>query len=318
MRVRFSYSRRPVYLRCLSLVFLALLTGLSGCSEEPTELTHIAPDGISLLVEADLPYGTDSASVAAAVYDDGEPTPMTGGDLLRAQSDSETVFLSNDELSDNFYAAALNVPNPDAEGSILVDIIHDAQASRSDRWYPTDKALVDPGPGSAVGYSALLTLPEAPQIITPQSGLSYSQRSDEFTLEWLGAPADSLTLVSRVSCASTEGDSLGWVRSQDIDDDQSLTLSIADLIPQDGIIETTGTLSNLVTGFLQVLIDVALISVTLGLYEPDSVDLSDFTLDSCDIGISLVRKLNGELDEGVSDGSAVGSRSDSLTLEYRP
>ena len=300
-----------------ALSALSLITCIVGCSE-PVPDIEIPDTGVAIIVEASLTNGDTDASVAAAVYDSGQPAPMVGGNVLEVTSESVAAILSGIDERDNFYSGQIGIPNPDTD-TIKVAIVHRPQETRQERWYPTEDILVDPGPGEFEGFEATLLLPTAIELTAPQPGLTYSSRDDIIPLEWTGSPADDFKLVTYNRCRSTtDSDDLSWVYTSQMDDDQQENIRIGDIIPATGALETSANLGGVVTGFVQFFIEATLSAVTLGLYEPAEINFGEFELDYCTIKLSLVRQRQGQIGEDFSGGSVIGSRSDNLQVEYRP
>ena len=301
------------------LILMALPLVLSGCSDTAKdELDEdVSNTGISLSMEADLPRSATTVNIAAAAYEDGDDAPLVGGDVLLARTEAEEKILQPRENRTNYYQNTLVLNNPST--SIELEVVFDAQGSRANRWYPTDELLVDPGPGSLVGYNASLTFPEEIQITEPQNDIRYTRREDEFEMQWLGSAADELSVVGRSTCYSdNKADPIDWVSSFNIDDDQSQPFTIADFIPEEKVFKTTNVFENTLTSVLQVFPTLFLDTLTFGLYKAETVNLDQFNLEYCTLNLSLVRKQRGTLGEGVSGGRVMGSRSDSIEMEYRP
>ena len=117
---------------------------LTACSEIPDD-NDVDSAEIAIIFEADLPYGSTEANVAAAGYHHGEPQPMIGGDVMQVTSSSESVYLQADANREHFYSAQLALTDPGLSESLTLRILHDPQGTRADRWYPTEEALYDPG-----------------------------------------------------------------------------------------------------------------------------------------------------------------------------
>ncbi|MEK9713285.1 MAG: hypothetical protein VW258_12030 [Thalassolituus sp.] len=290
---------------------------LTGC-DSPDSLyeSNVSSTGASILFEASLPHGESTLTVASAVFENGQPEPLIGGDLIQISAESGQIYLDNERYQENYYAGQLQLNN--ANSNIQLEIVHDAQGARAGRWYPTDEVLVDTEGSELVGYTASVTLPDLVEIIAPQPDLIYTSRGDEFTLEWTGSPSDRMSLVSFNICYSSQGDSLGWVKTFDIADTQSYIVSISQLIPDEETIETAGNAQNVLTGLIQGIFEIYFEALTFGLYEAEDVRFDDFNLTYCELDIKLVRKKDGTLGEGVSGGGAIGSTSDSVSMEYRP
>jgi len=292
-----------------------VISGCDGTSDDHLQ-GPVSAIGASVLFEANLPEDSTSLNIAAAVYKDGLPEPMIGGDLIEITAESGKIYLSNDQYQENYYAGTLPLTN--LSGEIHLEIVHDPQASRSDRWYPTDEVVVDPDTSSLVSYTSSLTLPDDIIITAPQPALVYTSLDDNVTLEWTGSAADSLSMVSHARCFSDTNNHTDWVHTFDITDDQSYAFSIGDLLPTEGTLQTAGSAQNVLTGFIQILGDALLSGLTLGLYQPEEVSIEKYQLNFCALNVSLVRKKNGTLGDGAVTGTAIGSRSDSINMEYRP
>lgn len=301
---------------CAAMTAISL--ALSGCLDTGKDTAEdIASDGVSLFFEANIPFGDTQVQVAAAAYEDGLPAPLTGGDVLVARTESEEKILHVYAEKDNYYQNTLILNNPDTE--VELEVVFDPQGTRSDRWYPTEEILVDPGPSSIVGYKASMTFPETINITEPAANTAYSNRSDEITLRWLGAASDDLVLVNHNTCYFVNSsDRISWVHNLNLTDDQSHSLAVGDLIPNDGDVETINTTGNLLAAFIQLAFSPFLEILTFGMYEPETIVIQSTDLKYCTITMSLVRQKEGTLGEGVSGGRVVGSRSDKVTVEYRP
>jgi hypothetical protein len=67
------------------VVFLAFV--LTGCEIDGSDNLPRVPDqGLFMLADANRHQGNDSAQVAAAVFNDGEPVNLVGGDLFEART----------------------------------------------------------------------------------------------------------------------------------------------------------------------------------------------------------------------------------------
>lgn len=291
---------------------------LSGCLEVGEDSAKdVSPTGVSLFMEANIPLGETVVQVAAAVYENDLPAPLTGGDVLVARTESEEKVLLVSAEKDSYYQNTLIMTNPDTE--VELEVIFDPQGTRSDRWYPTEELLVDPGPGSVVGYQASMTFPESVEITEPLPNTTYTSRSDEINMQWLGAPSNDLVIVSHNRCYFKDTDNdASWVYIESITDDQSHALILGDIIPDKDIIETTLNTDDALTAFISLIFSPFFEVITFGTYESEEIIIQANKLEYCTLTMSLVRQKEGTLGEGVSGGSVVGSRSDKVTLEYRP
>jgi len=293
------------------------ITVISGCDSLPSDLDgQISDNGASIFFEAVLPSDSTTVYLVSSVYDNGQPEPLIGGDLIQITTETGQIYLSNENYRENFYAGQLPLSN--ANGDIVLEIIHDAQASRAERWYPTDEVLVDTEGSSLVGYSVTVTMPDGIEIIAPQPGITYTSRTDQIPFEWTGEAGDTLTLLNYAECYSKNNDDMFWVAAIDIPDTQAHSVTIGELIPVDEVLETAGNVQNVLLGFLELTMGTILEVMTFGLYEPEEISISDFELEYCTLELTLYRRKAGTLGEGVEGGAANGTRSDTITVEYRP
>ncbi|MCD8520697.1 MAG: hypothetical protein LRY72_00255 [Saccharospirillaceae bacterium] len=285
---------------------------LSGCLSDPDEDTNISPIGVSLVFQADLPYGEQQMVMAAAAYVDGRPELLVGGDVLKVTADSVTSLLRENSSEDTFLRG--NMPGSSGQSLQLV-VAHDPLNARSERWYPAEKAWVDAGAGSLVGFSAVAVIPQELIITSPQTGTVFASRNNDIALSWSGSGGDEVKLVSTQSCYSGRDVIYGrYVHT--MADSGTYTLTVGDIIPSEGALEAAGVVNNVVISFLDLMINIFVSG--LGFGEPRSVNIRDFNLQYCTLDLALYRMAEGTLGAGVSGGKVSASRSDRIRLEYRP
>ena len=102
----------------------------------------------------------EDTQVAAAVFIDGNPVNLVGGDVFEASTGTESTLLLNKGYYEGSYSASL--PNTSLS-YIFMEVVHVPIEARKERWYPVDLVNIDPGPGELVGTSATINFP--PEII---------------------------------------------------------------------------------------------------------------------------------------------------------
>ena len=142
----------------ITLGSIFLVYFLAGCDVDGSNNLPRVPDvGLFMYAEANRHESQDSAQVAAAVFDDGEPVALVGGDVFEARTVSQRVLLTGGGRYVGSYAASL--PIDDSIHDVFFNVVHEPIETREDRWYPIDIAIIDPGPGELVGKSATVTFP---------------------------------------------------------------------------------------------------------------------------------------------------------------
>jgi hypothetical protein len=297
------------------IVLLLGVLMLAGCfSSSQDKLRQRLPDqGVSAVIQIDLPDGASHAQVAATVVKDRLPVPLVAGDVFKASSDAETVILRAIDNLDGDYRGMVAVPNPALP--LAVNIAHDALGAREDRWYPVDQLLVDPGPGELVGYDAQVILPQALVISSPQADEVYTDRSDVINLSWLPGDGEQMRLGAVLSCGDAQ-QQFRYATSRVLGtDDGQAELRIGDLVPDSSVVEPV---VDVFTRLAVVLMAALLEYTTLGLLDGSDWHPPSFTLTYCDIALTLFREKTGTLAAEFDGGYAVGSRSVNVAIRYEP
>jgi hypothetical protein len=182
------------------LFALGLMLLLSACDiETSNNLPGVPATGFYAVVVANEHEGLDDVQVGVAIYADGEPINLTGGDVVRASNATGDVLLLQRGFYKGSYVA--NLPNPSILDRIDFEIVHDPIQARQNRWYPVELLNIDPGPGELVGSSASVIMPPAPVIIGNLDGSTYQSINETLNLGWLaGAANDEVRVRSVVSC----------------------------------------------------------------------------------------------------------------------
>ena len=296
---------------------------LNACDVDGGDNLPRVPDqGLFMLADANRHEAEDSAQVAAAVFNDGEPVNMVGGDLFEAQTATERVLLKQGGPVTGSYAASLPV---DDSVEVFLNVVHLPLEAREDRWYPIDLIGTDPGPGELVGKSSVVSFPDAVTFTPPYPDAVYDSINDVINLNWAPLNAgDFMRVLASVEC--TDGlatSSYGVVVDNDVQldmdlDDGSEAISMDKFIYDD----------NLGSSTVQFISDAALVMLQELLNQLSAGNIDpDFLLktreanpieSSCEIRLFLQRQRLGQFDVAFDDGRVTGSTSAEVTVIYLP
>ncbi len=188
-------------LRSFVTIALILIINLSisACDIEiDNNLPDIPPEGRYVVVAANQHTGISSAEVAIAIFEDGVPVSLVGGDVVQASTTEDSILLLKNGVYNGSYAASL--PNSANLNQIEFEMVHEPIEARQDRWYPTDLLYIDPGEGEFVGTTATITLPPEPLNLSSDR-TSFSRMDENFTLNWIAETAgDIIKVRSAISC----------------------------------------------------------------------------------------------------------------------
>ena len=305
----------------LSAIFLTSF--LTGCDVDGSNNLPRVPDvGLVMYAEANRHESQDSAQVAAAVFIDGEPVALVGGDVFEASTVSQRVLLTGGGRFDGSYAASL--PVDDSVLDVFINVVHAPIEAREDRWYPIDIAITDPGPGELVGKSATVSFPTEVTINGPAADTVYTSINDVIKLTWLEPrdgdtmAGDTMKVLSAVSCSDgLASSSYGTVLEIVVDDGwEDITL---DNFIYDIDAGTPGI--TFIADAALVLLQELLNKLSAGNIDPDfltrKVEANPIS-SACEIRLFLQRQRSGQFDVTFDDGVVIGSRSDEVTLHYIP
>lgn len=277
----------------------------------------VAQEGVSATIQANLPYNSGTAQVAASLYQDAKKQALVGGDIFVASSDGgvqSTILRSIENLSGD-YLASLAVSDP-AQG-VTFEVVNDPVAAREDRWYPVDELLVDPGAGDLVGYEFVVNFPTPLMLTSPMPNEIYTSRSQDIVLNWNSeADGDQMRLTTVQTCFAN-GQSVQWATSSVLGttDTGTYTIPVGTLIP------ATSLVNGVINFFQQIsviIVSSVLEAYTFGLISADTIQLDPATLDYCTISLTTFREIKNDLGSGISGGYAIGSSSDTVTVRYEP
>jgi hypothetical protein len=299
------------------LIILSTLL-LTACDfEVDNNLPGVPAEGFFAAVGANQHSGLTDVQVGAAVFADGEPINLVGGDAFKAATASDSTLL----LKRGFYVGTYvgDLPNTTNLSDINIEIIHDNQAVTESRWYPIEMFNIDPGPGELVGGSASLVLPPAPTITMPQQNTVFESIFATITLNW-DAGADTVKLRSHVTCSDgVQEISYGTEATlADESDDGIETIALDQFI-----YDKTGGNPNirLITGQARALLQELLVQLSAGAADEDFFK-ELFPINpienNCEIRLFLFRERPGSFASPATNGTIIGSRSDEVTILYQP
>ncbi|RLT89067.1 MULTISPECIES: hypothetical protein [unclassified Ketobacter] len=294
-----------------------LLPALTACysGESDSLRAPVSNEGVSVTIQANLPAGLLQANVAASYFQDGRKAALVGGDIIVAESDTDSSILRSLQNLSGDYSTVVDFSDATAGIEFAVDF--DPVAARADRWYPVDELLVDPGPGELVGYRTQVAFPEAIVLSSPLSNEIYTTRSQEIVLSWTSSPDTEQTRFTSVQTCFSGSREVQWGTSDILSsaDPGSHTVSVGELIPSTNFItQVTNTLSALSV----IIVGSILETYSFGLIGRQDIKIETFDLEYCTLSLTVFREVGNDLGADISGGFAIGSTSDTVTVEYRP
>jgi hypothetical protein len=308
-----------------NIFFYLLLTLLaSGCEVDGDDnLPRVSDQGLVMYAESNRHEDEDAAQIAAAVFRDGVPVDLVGGDVFEARTITERILLKDRGPVAGSYAASLPVDN--SVQDIFLNVVHAPLEAREDRWYPIDLLNTDPGPGELVGKSATVSFPPAVTITGPLPGTVYTSINDVIDLSWVALGAgDTMRVLAAVECSDglvsssygvvIDKESLPEIQSDDGIEGISLDKFIYDL--------NLGTQTiKLVSDAALVLLQELLNQLSAGNIDPEFLlkkQQANPATSECDIRLFLQRQRQGVFDVTFDDGTVVGSTSAEVKVRYVP
>jgi hypothetical protein len=302
----------------IRLPLILTIAILSACDfEADNSLQGVPAEGFFAAVGANQHSGLTDVQVGAAVFADGQPINLVGGDAFEASTSAESVLL----LKRGFYVGTYvgDLPNTANLSDVNIEIIHDNQAVTEARWYPIEMFNIDPGPGELVGGSASLVLPPAPTITMPQQNTVFDSIDSTITLNW-DAGADAIKVRSHVTCSNGVQElSYGAEATlADESDDGTETIALDQFI-FDSALENPAV--RFITGEARALLQELLVQLSAG-----SADENFFKEifpinpieNNCEIRLFMFRVRPGSFASPTTNGIIIGSRSDEVTILYQP
>lgn len=299
------------------VVAIVLSVFFAGCDIDGSDNLPRVPDqGLFMLAEANRHEAEDTAQIAAAVYDDGAPVDLVGGDVFEARTATERILLKTRGAVAGSYAASLPVDN--SVQDVFFNIVHLPIEAREDRWYPIDLLNLDPGPGELVGKSATVSFPQAVTITAPVTDTVYSNISDVIDLTWIAGNGNNMRVLSAIECSDGLATSSYGTLVDIGTDDGSETISLDKFIYDLNL--GSATISFLRDAAL-VLLQELLNQLSAGNIDPDfflKQRQANPIESACEIRMFLQRQRQGQFDVSFDDGAVFGSRSSEVTVLYLP
>lgn len=304
------------YLKTLYLS--GLVAVLSACEFASTNNLKGVPDqGLFIYLEANRHQGSDISQVAAAVFNDGEPIDLVGGDVFQAHTDTNNIILNASGFYTGSYANSLPVNDSDTE--VTVTIIHEPIEAREGRWYPYDSIQIDPGPGELVGNSATATFPPPVVIATQLPATPFADISDIVNLQWVPA-GEGDTMRVRTATTCDNGFNISTYGTEILvgDDDGNESIAMNNfLFDASEDVPALLFLADIAVGMLQQLLN----DLSAGRADPNffARNLPANPIESdCEIRLFLFRQRQGTFDTAFDSGSVIASTSSELTFYYSP
>ena len=297
---------------------------LAGCEIDGSDNLPRVPDqGLFMLAEANRHEADTAAQIAAAVFDDGQPVDLVGGDVFEARTATERILLTKRGPFAGSYSSSIPVDNSTQD--VFFNIVHAPVEARADRWYPVDLLNVDPGPGELVGKSATVSFPQPVAIVSPTADTAYAIITDQVSFEWAPGDGDEMRVLSAIACTdglatSTYGTVVDKEQVPGLANDDGGPVDI----PLDRFIYDLNQDSSLIE-FLSdatlVLLQELLNQLSAGNIDPDFLlkqREANPVESACEMRLFLQRRRQGQFDATFDEGSVFGSASAEVIVQYVP
>ncbi len=297
-------------------IVLAFL--LAGCEVDGGDNLPGVPElGLFMYAEANQHETEESAQIAAAVYRDGQPVDLVGGDVFEARTATDRILLKERGSFAGSYAASLPVDT--SVQNVFFNVVHEPVEAREDRWYPIDLLNIDPGPGELVGKSATVSFPPVVTISGPAAGTVYTAIDEIIYLTWEpGYEGDTMRVLSAVKCTDGLATSTYGTEVEIIDDNGLEAIGLDKFIYDlnDGS-PAVKFISDAALALLQELLN----KLSAGNIDPDFLARqaeANPVNSACEIRLFLQRQRDGQFDASFDSGQVVGSRSAEVVVNYMP
>lgn len=316
----FKFSGAEILRTAIVVVGFSAAGLLTACAKGSDTLRSKIPQtGVAATVQVDLPQTGQTATIAATVYNNGVAQPLVGGDVWQAQTDQSLVTLKAVDNLDGHYSGSLAVDHADTAVDIAVN--YDQRASAEDRWFGNDDLLVNPGPGSLVGYGVTdIHFPQEMIMASPLSGAVYRSQFDTIQVNWTPVDeGDQVRLVALMSCKSL-GETYKWayVHAMGIEGRDSSAAGQYEITV--GQLLTTAPLdlqlSNIVNYIASFVVVAGFGFSPVEFLGGDGFTSLDDFKNGCDIDITLFRERTNTLPANFSGGYAISSRSATARIKY--
>jgi hypothetical protein len=291
---------------------------LAGCDIDSSDNLPGVPElGLFMSAEANQHEAEDEAQIAAAVFRDGQPVDLVGGDVFEANTSTDRILLKERGFFVGSYAASLPVDN--SVQNVFINVVHEPVEAREDRWYPVDLLNIDPGPGELVGKSATVSFPPAVTITGPVADTVFNTIDSFIDLTWVAAgEGDSMRVMSAIECTDGLATSTYGTVVEIADDDGLEAISLDQFIYDlNGDPPVLRFISDAARALLQELLN----DLSAGNIDPDFLARqaeANPVNSACEIRLFLQRQRDGQFDASFDSGRVVGSRSAEVVVYYVP
>ena len=308
-------SSGGILCRTAAIVLTSLLV---GCDIDSSDSLPDVPEfGLFMYAEANQHEAEDEAQIAAAVFRDGQPVDLVGGDVFEARTLTDRILLKESGSFAGSYAASLPVDT--SVQDVFFNVVHEPVEAREDRWYPVDLLIIDPGPGELVGKSATVSFPPAVTITGPAMFTEYNTIDSFIDLTWVaGGEGDTMRVLSAVNC--TDGLATSTYGTEvEITGDSGLEAIALDKFIYD--LNDDSPVLRFIVDAARALLQELLDDLSAGNIDPDFLARqaeANPINSACEIRLFLQRQRDGQFDASFDNGSVVGSRSAEVVVNYVP
>jgi len=315
-----------------------------GCEVESSDnLPDVSESGLFMYAEANLHdaeetapiAAAETAQIAAAVFRDGQPVGLVGGDVFEARTETDRILLKESGSFVGSYAASMPIDN--SVQDVFLNVVHEPVEAREDRWYPVDLLNIDPGPGELVGKSATVSFPPAVKITGPAADpvSVYASIDEIIDLTWVAGGEgntigedDTMRVLSAVNCTdglatSSYGTVVEFTNGDgtvvEFTDDDGLEAISLDQFIYD--LNDDRPVLRFIKDAARVLLQELLNDLSAGNIDPDflaSQAEANPVNSACEIRLFLQRQRDGQFDASFDSGRVVGSRSAEVVVNYVP
>ena len=298
-----------------AIVFTFLLAGCDINGGD--DIANVPALGLFMFAEADHHETEDTAQISAAVFRDGQPVDLVGGDVFEVRTVTDRILLKERGSFVGSYAASMSVDI--SVQNIFFNVVHEPVEAREDRWYPVDLLNIDPGPGELVGKTATVNFPPAVTITGPVADTVYTVIDEIIDLTWVaGGEGDTMRVLSAIQC--TDGlATFTYGTLVDIADDDGLEAIALDKFIYD--LKDGSPAADFISGAAMVLLQELLNKLSAGNIDPDFLakqGVANPVNSTCEIRLFLQRQRDGQFDVTFDNGQVIGSRSAEVVVNYVP
>ena len=280
---------------------------LNACSNNDSEQRPNVQRGLSVYVQANIEENTQTATLGAGLYHDGQKVALVGGDMIRAKQGNNNTWLTTSNKSSQFLSSRL--ANVDTTLPITFSVEYDPQVARQDRPYPSDEVFVDAGEGEYAGLEWSLEFPPTVKVSAPVSGTVYNYANDSIIIDWDAGvdKGQTIRVYAYLNCMNERvqlykgADTGQWISTID------------HIFQQSKAIDPTADAES---DFERLFLNILELSF-LGLIDFDQI-LNPVVIDKCLISLSVISEAKVDIGQPFNDGSVLASQSDSTVVRFEP